>query len=64
VSKRIDINPLLLRQVLLYKIREDNPTIVTSKHSSFDKKYTNSTDFDISEFYKLYNDLTIELETV
>jgi hypothetical protein len=64
VSKRVDINPLLLRQVLLYEIREDNPTMVASKHSSFDDKYANSTDFDISEFYKLCNDLTTELETV
>jgi hypothetical protein len=48
----------------LYKIREDNPIIVASKYSSFDKKYANSTNFDISEFYKLCNDLTTELEIV
>jgi hypothetical protein len=62
-SKRIEINLVLLRQVLLYEIRDNNPIIVASKHSSFNEKYAKTADFDISEFYKLCTDLITELET-
>jgi hypothetical protein len=37
--------------------------MVASKHSSFNEKYVKTTDFDISEFYKLCTDLITELET-
>jgi hypothetical protein len=37
--------------------------MVVLKHSSFDEKYVKTTDFDISEFYKLCTNLITGLET-
>jgi hypothetical protein len=48
--------------VLLYKIREDIPTIIVARHTNNNRNYANLEDFKDIDLYKLFNELENELE--
>jgi hypothetical protein len=48
--------------MLLYKIREDIPTIIVVRYISNNRNYTNPEDFKDIDLYKLFNDLENKLK--
>jgi hypothetical protein len=48
--------------VLLYKIREDIPTIIIARHTNNNRNYTNLEDFKDIDLYKLFNELDNKLK--
>jgi hypothetical protein len=50
--------------VLLYKIREDIPTIIVARHTNNNRNYTDLEDFKDIDLYKLFNKLENKLKSV
>lgn len=61
MEERVPISPAIVGQILLHEIESDNPTMIATRHSAYEKRFAKMDDFKAKDLFTLFNEVLNEL---